>query len=140
MQDYHFEKWLSAFAKRIKNLDKPVLVTFDGHGSHLTYNVTKVARENDIILLCMPPNTSHALQPMDVGVFAPMKSAWKDILKTWYRESRLKNVDTAVFPSLLNKLMTTSFKPAHINGGFKGSGLYPRVDPYEGKASVELRP
>lgn len=82
MQDYIFEKWLIAFANQVKHLEKPVLVIFDGHGSHLTYNVTCVARANEIILLCLPPNTSHALQPLDVGVFAPMKSARKDILKT----------------------------------------------------------
>lgn len=125
MQDYIFEKWLNAFVKQIKHLEKPVLVLFDGHGSHLTYNVTRIARDNGIILLCLPPHTSHALQPLDVGVFAPMKNDWKNILKTWYRESRLKNVDKAIFPSLLKKLVAISFKSNHIIGGFKGSGIYP---------------
>uniref|UniRef100_A0A1B6JFL2 DDE-1 domain-containing protein n=2 Tax=Homalodisca TaxID=139475 RepID=A0A1B6JFL2_9HEMI len=140
MQDFIFEKWLINFANQTKNLEKPVLVLFDGHGSHLTYNVTRVARDNDIILLCLPPNTSHALQPLDVGVFAPMKSAWREILKNWYRESRLKNVDKAVFPSLLSKLVSTSFKSEHIIGGFKGSGIYPVNKSVLEKRIVSVQP
>ena len=125
MQDYIFEKWLNAFVNQVKHIEKPILVIFDGHGSHLTYNVTRTARKHDIILLCLPPNTSHALQPLDVGVFGPMKKAWRDILRTWYCESSLKNIDKAIFPSLLKKLVAVSFQAQHVIGGFKGSGLYP---------------
>ncbi|XP_017302856.1 uncharacterized protein LOC108253432 [Diaphorina citri] len=124
MQDYVFEKWLTKFVQ-VQHIEKPILVTFDGHGSHLTYNVTKIAQENGLILLCLPPNTSHALQPLDVGVFGPMKTEWKNILKNWYRQSRLKNIDKAIFPSLLKQLLKSSFKSEHVIGGFKGSGLYP---------------
>nr|CAD7394913.1 unnamed protein product [Timema cristinae] len=81
MQDYIFEKWLNAFVNQVKYPEKPVLVLFDEHGSHvLTYKVTCAARDN---------------------------------------------IDKAIFPTLLKKLVASSFKADHVVGGFKGSGIYP---------------
>ncbi|KAI6877959.1 hypothetical protein KC360_g8943 [Hortaea werneckii] len=47
----------------------------DGHSSHVTANVIAFCMENAIDLLILPPHTSHILQPLDVGVFAPLKRA-----------------------------------------------------------------
>lgn len=126
MQDDVFEKWIEHFIKNIKkiNVKLPVLLTFDGHGSHLTYGTVKQALDNQIIIVCLPPNTSHALQPLDVGVFGPLKLNWKAILKAWYRESRMQSVSKAVFPSLLRKLFEKLPSENGV-GGFRGSGLFP---------------
>lgn len=124
MQDFLFETWMKFFIDFVKNFKKPVLLIYDGHGSHLTYNSIKLAMDNGIILLCLPPNSSHALQPLDVGVFSPMKNTWRDVLKTWYRESRLQNVSKANFPFLLRKLFE-KIKATNAVNGFRGTGLYP---------------
>lgn len=79
MEDTVFESWFKHFIKSVEHIEKPVLLIYDGHGSHLTYGTVKSAMANNIIILCLPPNTSHALQPLDVGVFRPLKLAWKDI-------------------------------------------------------------
>ncbi|KAG8180984.1 hypothetical protein JTE90_024732 [Oedothorax gibbosus] len=104
MHDMVFESWMGHFVKHVEQLEKPVLLIFDGHGSHLTYKTIKQAIDNEIIIICLPPNTSHALQPLDVGVFAPVKRSWRKILKTWYRESRLQKISKATFPYLLKQL------------------------------------
>ena len=44
----------------------------------MTYLTIATARENGIIILCLPPHTSYALQSLDVGVFAPLKSMESD--------------------------------------------------------------
>ena len=77
---------------------------------------------NDITILYLPPNCSHALQPLDVGVFSNLKKTYKKILKRWYRESRLTAVDKAVFPGLLKQLWEhVSATDAKL--GFKGTGI-----------------
>lgn len=124
MQDTVFETWMGLFIKEVEHLEKPILLIFDGHGSHLTYKTIKQAMDNGIIILCLPPNSSHALQPLDVGVFAPMKCAWRKILKVWYRESRLQKVSKATFPYLLKQLFDT-LKGENAIKGFKAAGLYP---------------
>ena len=81
MQDFNFESWfISLFVPFVSEYRKPVLLTFDGHNSPLTYNTVNKAMENRIILLCLPSNTSHALQPLDVGVFKSVKAYWRIIL------------------------------------------------------------
>ena len=70
MQDKNFEQWMrKVFVKYIEDLPKPVLL-FDGHGSHLTFPTIQTCMENQILLLALPPHTSHALQPLDVGFSA----------------------------------------------------------------------
>lgn len=125
MMDRNFESWFTKiFVPHVSQLNKPVLLTFDGHNSHLTYEAIKVAKDNDIVIICLPPNTSHALQPLDVGLFRPLKMEWVKIVNEWARESRMQTIDKAVFPTLLRKLFS-QLKPEWVVGGFRASGLYP---------------
>ena len=48
---------------------RPVLLLIDGHKSHITLDVVYLCRDNDILLFCLTPHTTHALQPLDVAVF-----------------------------------------------------------------------
>ncbi len=125
MEDVVFEEW---FTKHYLNwasaFKKPCILFLDGHGSHLTYKVVKAAQENQIIMISLPPHTSHAPQPCDVAFFCPLKVIWKDILKSWFRETRMQTVDKAVFPSLLEKLWK-KLKPSNAVAGFTGSGIHP---------------
>ncbi|KAJ5547802.1 hypothetical protein N7513_005036 [Penicillium frequentans] len=41
----------------------------DGFGSHLTYEFAKFYEKKKILPFCLPPHSSHILQPLDVGVF-----------------------------------------------------------------------
>jgi hypothetical protein len=45
------------------------LLILDGHSSHLTAEFDSFCKQHAIICLCMPPHTSHLLQPLDVGIF-----------------------------------------------------------------------
>jgi hypothetical protein len=103
----------------------PVAQFLDGHHSHISLELIRKARDNNILLLCLPPNTTHLLQPLDVGVFAPLKNAWKVILKRHKLETRGANVNKEIFPHLLSELWETSFTPQHCKGGFRGAGLVP---------------
>ncbi|KAK4098673.1 DDE-domain-containing protein, partial [Parathielavia hyrcaniae] len=42
------------------------LLILDGHGSHLTPAFDKFCTEHRILTECMPPHSSHYLQPLDV--------------------------------------------------------------------------
>ena len=125
MMDHNFELWfVRSFVEEVKTLEKPVLLTFDGHASHLTYNTVKAAMDNDIILLCLPPNSSHDLQPLNVGVFRSAKRTWKKVLTKWYNQSKMLSVDKAVFPILLGQFWP-KLKARNAVNGFRGAGLYP---------------
>ena len=131
MHDYNFEQWFrTVFVKHVANYEKPIVLTYDGHGSHLTYQTVKAAKENSIIIVCLPPHTSHALQPLDVACFKSVKEIWTNVLGQYYKETRSKmSVDKERFPMLLAKLWKR-LKPENIIGGFRGSGLFP-VDKHQ---------
>ena len=49
------------------------LLICDGHDSHITGEWVAHCMDNDIILAILPPHSSHLTQPLDVGVFGPLK-------------------------------------------------------------------
>jgi hypothetical protein len=72
----HGFEWLRTMFEpesRLKSKEKPRLLIADGHASHITANMIALCMENNIDLLILPPHCSHLLQPLDVGVFGPLK-------------------------------------------------------------------
>ena len=53
------------------------LLILDGHNSHTTYHFCSFAEQHCIIVVCLPPYTTHRLHPCDVGLFGPLASSWK---------------------------------------------------------------
>lgn len=51
------------------------LLIMDGHSSHITANIITFCMDKSIDILVLPSHTSHVLQPLDVGVFSPLKRA-----------------------------------------------------------------
>ena len=105
----------------------PYLLIFDGHESHISYNLLRTAIDNTIHILCLPAHCSHLLQPLDVSVFRAAKVAWKKILKDHYRQTRLKkaSVRKEVLPSLIAKLYDSAFKQEQVMSGFQKCGIFP---------------
>ena len=107
MEEINFFKWFEQqFYPAVKHLTEtgPVVLFFDGHFSHLSIALIKKARSLKIHLFCLPPNTTHILQPLDVGVFGPVKSAWRKILKQYKVRTRAANITKDIFPSLIKEL------------------------------------
>ena len=129
MLDVNFESWfIKVFVEHVKNYDKPVVIVYDGHNSHITYDTMKIANDNQIIVVCLPAHTSHAMQPLDVAVFKAVKVQWKKILFDYFQEFRARRaVDKSKFGFLLGKLWP-KLNPIHMINGFQASGLYP-IDP-----------
>ena len=57
----------------IQHLGERILI-IDGHGSHLTLGVLDAAREANVEFFCLLPHTMHIAQPLDVALYAPLKS------------------------------------------------------------------
>lgn len=45
----------------------------DSHSSQITGDMIALCIDNDIDLLILPPHCSYLLQPLDVGVYGPLK-------------------------------------------------------------------
>ena len=128
MDAANYLSWFTKlFLPAVSHLTKtaPVILLQDGHHSHISLELIKQARANNVVLLCLPPNTTHLLQPLDIGVFAPMKKAWKKILKAYKLETGGQKATKEIFPSLIGKLWDISLEQYDLIGGFRGAGLVP---------------
>ena len=99
------------FLKQVHHLvkDGPVVLFVDGHHSHMTLELIKLAKDNSVHLMCLPPNLTHILQPLDVSVFHPLKQAYFKILKEYKLETLAENVTKAVFSFAVEKTLGDLF-------------------------------
>ena len=115
MDTVTFIDWLQHhFIEYLPDDHPPVLLTLDGHKSHILYEACLIAKENDVHLLKLPAHLSHLLQPLDVGV-----------LKMWYElvADFLEGSYQANFPTLLHKVWQ-AYKPEYGVSGFRKAGVH----------------
>jgi hypothetical protein len=62
------------------------LLILDGHESHLNQNFKDYCLEHKILTLCMPPHSSHVLQPLDVVCFLPLKRKYSQRIRDLARQ------------------------------------------------------
>lgn len=105
--------------------EKPVLLIFDNHCSHIDYIIVKFAKDNGIILLTFPPHCSHALQPLDVSVFGPFKSALKKSHNQWLQAHPGKRISIKEVAHLCRIPYMEKITPANISPGFSQTGICP---------------
>jgi hypothetical protein len=101
-----------------------VLLVLDGHGSHLTPAFDKSCEDNNIIPLCMPPHSSHLLQPLDVGCFGPLKKAYGTLIE---QRARLgcNTIDKLDFLKAYPEAHQKVFTKENIQSGFRATGIHP---------------
>ena len=112
-----------------------MVLFFDGHHSHLSLKLITTAKKHNIWLYCLPPNTTHVFQPLDLGVFGPTKAAWKSIMKTYKVQTRAASIAKEVFPCLLNTLCSKAFTASHFQSVYFSrmwplpmvQNIYPRL-------------
>jgi hypothetical protein len=80
--------------------------------------------ENNIDLLILPPHCSHLLQPLDVGVFGPLKKYHA------YETDRLLSAGINRFQrsewvTLYQLIRTKALSTENIRSGWRGAGLVP---------------
>ena len=57
------------FIPRTRHISGPKLQVLDGHRSHLDIKSIELCRNNFVHMYCLPSNTMHIFQPLDVVIF-----------------------------------------------------------------------
>ena len=63
-----FEEWLIEHFLEHTVSCRPLLLLLDGHSTHYQPEVIRLARQTGVIMLCLPPHTTHETQPLDCGI------------------------------------------------------------------------
>jgi hypothetical protein len=100
------------------------LLILDGHGSHATPEFDQFCTENKIITLCMPPHTSHLLQPLDVGCYSPLKVLYGHEVAELARQG-VFHVDKLDFLWIYQRVRLSALSDSNIKAGFQATGLIP---------------
>lgn len=118
--------WLKSFDEQTKSQTKGkwrLLIT-DGHSSHITPEWVDYCEEHSIISFCLPPHTTHILQPLDVGLFQPFKHYHGREV-----EAAARNLDTeyarSEFLAKLSWIRKQTFTKSNIKSAWRRSGLVP---------------
>jgi len=131
--------WLHHFNKHTK--DRTVgthrLLIIDGHESHRSLEFEEICKENNIITLCMPAHSSHLLQPLDVGCFAPLKKAYGRQIEELMR-NYINHVTKLEFLPAFKAAFYNSITKSNICAGFRGAGLVP-LDPEAVLSKLDVR-
>jgi DDE superfamily endonuclease len=96
----------------------------DGFGPYESLDLMKFCFENTIILCRLPSHTSHNLQPCDVGVFGPLKTAYREQVEQLYRGGA-NTVGKQRFTLLYSRARDVAFTSRNIKSRWSKTGLYP---------------
>lgn len=117
-----FGEWFKHFCRVVT--DRPLLLLFDGHLSHVSASLILKAMEEDVTIMKFPPHVTDLLQPLDVACFGPLKREWERVLNEWcvsYGGKRpLRKAD---FVEKLGQCWQTALTEDNIKAGFRRTGI-----------------
>ena len=116
-----FADWFKQFVKEVK--ERPLLI-WDGHMTHVSTDLVKAAKKEDVTIVKYPPHVTDQLQPLDVTCFGPLKRKWESLLNEWVVEWGSK-LTKANFVNLLSKVWHEGLKPSNVVSGFRTTGIFP---------------
>jgi hypothetical protein len=134
-------EWLKHFINHTegKVVGARQLLILDGHESHHSLEFEELCKESNIYTLCMPPHSSHLLQPLDVGCFSPLKRAYSREIESLIRH-HINHITKLEFLPAFKVAFDRVFTTANICSAFQGAGLVPlQPDAVLSKLDVQLR-
>ena len=90
------------------------MLILNGHASHISTAIIQYCLDHKIILLCLPPHTTYILQLLDVGLFAPLATAYKANIRSITRLGASYSVDKVDFLEQYQKARASAFSTLNI--------------------------
>ena len=112
-----FRMWLSDLFLETAVSARPILLLLDGHSTHYQPEVLQLAREHDVIMLCLPPHTMHETQPLDCGVFGHLKRHWSAVCHGFFQNNPGKVITKFNFNTLFSQAWLRAVTPSNIIAG-----------------------
>jgi hypothetical protein len=119
-------EWLKHFDAHTKarQVGAYRLLILDGHESHLNQDFKDYCLEHKILTLCMPPHSSHILQPLDVVCFSPLKRKYSQCIRDLARQ-HVFHINKEGFLPAFKDAFFDVFTMQNCHKAFQASGLIP---------------
>jgi len=116
---YYFERYSAR-----RQVGGSRLLLLDGYGSHCTMEFITFCDDHKIIPFCMPPHSTHLLQPLDMVVFQPYKHYHAEAVDNATRTG-CSDFNKLEFLAAITSIRRQAFKPSTIISAFQTTGLIP---------------
>ena len=133
--------WIQHFDRstRARTMGVYRMLVLDGYESHQSVEFEIYCKDDNIVPVCLPPHSSHLTQPLDVGIFGPLKRAYGKEIDSFIRAyiNHFTKVEFFLaFHAAYNAIMTKE----NIASGFRSARLVP-FDPQAviSKLDIKLR-
>jgi hypothetical protein len=119
-----FLNWLQHFNQH--KVPGKVILLLDGHSSHVkSIAVIDLAVSYNITMVCLPPHTTHYLQPLDRAFFRPLKVHYDSACRTFLSNHPGRPITKLQFGSLLSEAWGRAATPGTASNGFRACGIFP---------------
>nr|CAH7753508.1 unnamed protein product [Callosobruchus chinensis] len=127
IQQEIFTDWLRHFIEHVKPSESSqVVLILDGHYSHSrNIDVINIGRENFIHIVCLPPHSTHKLQPLDVAFMSPFKTYYAIEIETWLKGNPGMVVTAYQIGELMGKAYLRAASCEVAANGFRACGIFP---------------
>ena len=83
------------------------------------------AKDNGIIIFCLPPHTTPECQPLDCSLFKPLKDKWREECHKFYAKNPGMVINKFNFCRIFRGAWLSAVNPENIISGFRKGGIYP---------------
>ena len=102
------------------------LLIVDGHCSHVNLSFLDYAERHRIIVLILPPHSTHRLQPLDVGLFSPLSKAYSKELSDFMMKGQgFVSMSKRMFYPFFKRAWEASFTEENIESAWRATGIWP---------------
>ena len=116
-----FTECFKIFTEKVK--ERPLLLLFDGHLTHISIPVVIEALDQQIGILKFHSHLTDVLQPLDVTCFDLIKRKWEKLLhervKSFGAKHQLRKSD---FVNQICKILKLGMNKENIINGFESTG------------------
>ncbi|KAI4466323.1 hypothetical protein MML48_3g00001809 [Holotrichia oblita] len=121
-----FRTWLKHFAQFVHvSVENKILLVLDNHSTHCSAEAYEFCRENGVIMVSLPPHTSHRLQPLDVVFCSPLKAAFKRECDFFMKCKNLVKITPYDVADLFNKAYSSVATIAKATSESRSTGIHP---------------
>lgn len=121
-----FFAWLQHFKIHSKSSkDNPCLLVLDNHLSHISIKNYEYCEKHGIVLLPIPPHTSHRMLPLNVSFYGPLKKAFRKECDTHMSSQGLRNITQNDLATIFNRAYCSVTDVQKATTGFRVTGIYP---------------
>ncbi|KAL8402246.1 hypothetical protein RB596_008852 [Gaeumannomyces avenae] len=105
------------------------LLIIDEHTTHVTVPFMYHAFKNNVQIEYLPPHSSHFTQPLDVGVFSPLKSYYRCQTRPFASYDTSASEQKKRFLQAYAAASAKAICPRNIRAGFRKAGIWPIKTP-----------